>query len=74
MINDLQTIKTAITPTGYFSNLEKQETIISLPKSSLSYTKYWSISLLGVTGKVVEKIINTRLTALLEYKGLTNYN
>ena len=77
MTNDLLTITNAITSTGHFPKLWKQATIIFLPKpnkSPLSHTNYRPISLLEVPGKIVEKIINTRLTTLLEHKHLTNDN
>ena len=77
MTNDLLTITNAITSTEHFSKLWKQATIIFLPKpnkSPLSHTNYRPVSLLDVPGKIVEKIINTRLTTLLEHKHLTNDN
>ena len=60
---------------GYFSNSFKHARMIFIPKSNksqYSIQNYRPISLLDVQGKILDKIINNRLTRHLELHRLTN--
>ena len=77
MIEDFLTIINAIINTGHYSTYWKHAIMIFLPnpnKSQLTHTNYRPISLLGVPGKIVEKLISVRLTNILKDKGLNNDN
>lgn len=60
---------------GYYPRKFKTAIIKLLPKSDTDHTNpinYPPISLLEVTGKILEKIINNRLRTHLERKNLLN--
>ena len=77
MTTNLFTIINAIATTGHFSKIWKHGTMKFLPKPSkspLSQINYRPISILEEPGKIAEKIINTRLSKILEDKQLHNDN
>ena len=60
---------------GYFPDTFKKATMIFIPKSTSNQTdvtKFRPISLLDIQGKILDKILNQRLTHRLETTGMTN--
>ena len=75
MNTNLLTILNASLNTGYFPKPWKTAIMILIPKpgkSPHSHTNYRPISLLEVTGKHYERIINNRFTSHLKAKNFIN--
>ena len=75
MIHRLCTIFNASLACGHFPTLFKSATIVLIPKPKLSVhevSSYRPISLLEVPGKILERVLNTRLTTHLEDNNLHN--
>lgn len=74
-IHTLLNIYNASLSTGYFPDDLKKAKMIFIPKEgkdTKNITNYRPISLLEVTGKLLEKIINNRLLDFLEHNNIIN--
>ena len=75
MIHRLCTIFNASLACGHFPSIFKSATTVLIPKPNLSIhevTSYRPISLLELPGKLLERVLNTRLTTHLENNNLHN--